>query len=163
MTETLDAALPRDVQQHAEAILQTACERDLPLATAESCTGGLLAAVLTDISGCSHIFECGFAVYSDKAKCDLLGLDPALVDARGAVSREVAIAMAGGALDGSQAAIALAITGFAGPPSHAESGEEGLVHFACTRKGTAWRTARSASVPSGVTACVSRCCASRRR
>lgn len=134
MTQALDGALPRDIQRHAEKILQSACARDLPLATAESCTGGLLAALLTDISGCSHIFECGFVVYSDKAKCDLLGLDPALVDERGAVSREVAVAMARGALRGSQAEVALAITGFAGPPSGDDSGEEGLVHFACARK-----------------------------
>jgi nicotinamide-nucleotide amidase len=135
MTETLDPVLPAEVQRRAEEILQIACDRELPLATAESCTGGLLAALLTDVQGSSHIFERGFVVYSNKAKCDLLGLKRAQVDDCGAVSEPVAIAMAEGALARSDAAVALAITGYAGPPGKDEDGEEGLVHFACARRG----------------------------
>jgi len=134
MTQTLDGALPTELQEHAEQILKTACEREKPLATAESCTGGLLAALLTDIPGCSHIFERGFVVYSDGAKCDLLGIGREKVDNCGAVSREVAIAMAEGAIRHSEAEIALSITGFAGPPGSDEEGEEGLVHFGCARR-----------------------------
>jgi len=134
MTQTLDNALPTDLQHKAEEVLKTACERELPLATAESCTGGLLAALLTDIPGCSHIFERGFVVYSDAAKCDLLGIGREKVDNCGAVSREVAIAMAEGAIRRSDAQIALSITGFAGPPGSDEEGEEGLVHFGCARR-----------------------------
>lgn len=137
MTETLDAALPPDLQARAEEILQAACEAEAPLATAESCTGGLLAALLTDIPGCSHIFERGFVSYSDQAKCDLLDIDRAKVEGCGAVSREVALAMAEGGMRRSEASITLAVTGFAGPPGKDDDGEEGLVHFACARKGGA--------------------------
>lgn len=139
MTETLDPVLPPDVQRRAEEILAFASDHDAALATAESCTGGLLAALLTDIPGCSHIFERGFVAYSDQAKCDLLGVDRAKVEDCGAVSREVAIAMAEGAMRRSEAAVALAITGFAGPPGRGEEGEEGLVHFACSREGSETR------------------------
>jgi nicotinamide-nucleotide amidase len=135
MAETLDAALPREVQDKACRVLQLACDTDSPIVTAESCTGGLLAALLTDVPGLSHIFECGFVVYSDEAKCDLLGIERDKVESCGAVSKEVALAMAQGALRRSDAAIAIAITGFAGPPGDDEDGEEGLVHFACARKG----------------------------
>ena len=134
MTETLDTPLPKDLQTRAEEVLKTACDREAAIATAESCTGGLLAALLTDIPGCSHIFERGFVVYSDGAKCDLLGIDRAKVDNCGAVSRDVAIAMAEGAMRRSEAAVALSITGYAGPPARGDDGEEGLVHFACARE-----------------------------
>jgi len=133
MDQKLEVAPPEGLEDHARRILQRACERGAPIATAESCTGGLLGALLTDIEGCSHIFERGFIVYSDQAKCDLLGIERERVDNCGAVSEEVAIAMAEGALRRSEAAIALAITGFAGPPGDDEEGEEGLVHFACAR------------------------------
>ena len=135
MTETLDTPLPRDLQTRAEEVLKTACDREAAIATAESCTGGLLAALLTDIPGCSHIFERGFVVYSDAAKCDLLGIERAKVDNCGAVSRDVAIAMAEGAMRRSDAAVAVAITGYAGPPARGDDGEEGLVHLACAREG----------------------------
>lgn len=132
MAETLDPALPPEVQQRAEEVLASASNKGLSLATAESCTGGLLAALLTDIPGLSHVFERGFVVYSEDAKCDVLGVAREKVDSCGAVSREVALEMAQGALRRSRADIALAITGFAGP---AEDGdEEGLVHFACARR-----------------------------
>ncbi len=132
MGETLKPILPPEVEHEARDVLKSACAAKVPLATAESCTGGLLSALLTDIEGCSHIFERGFVVYSDDAKCDLLGIRRQLVEDCGAVSRDVAIAMADGALSRSRAKLAIAITGFAGPT---KDGEEGLVHFACRREG----------------------------
>ena len=131
MAETLDPILPEDLSRKARAVLDLACERDLPLITAESCTGGLLAALLTDVPGCSHIFERGFVAYSDDAKCDLLLVDRGQIERCGAVSREVAEAMAKGALARSGKGIGVAITGFAGPGG--DDDEEGLVHFACGR------------------------------
>ena len=131
MAETLDPILPEDLSRKARAVLDLACERDLPLITAESCTGGLLAALLTDVPGCSHIFERGFVAYSDDAKCDLLLVDRGQIERCGAVSREVAEAMAKGALARSGKGIGVAITGFAGPGG--DNDEEGLVHFACGR------------------------------
>ena len=132
MAETLDPALPTEVQERADKVLELACDKDFKLATAESCTGGLLAALLTDVPGCSHAFERGFVVYSKEAKCDLLGLDRAMIDNCGAVSKPVAVAMAQGALRRSEADLALSITGFAGPGKSDD--EEGLVHFACARR-----------------------------
>ena len=131
--ETLDAALPASIEKQACAVLDLAHERELTLATAESCTGGLLAALLTDVRGRGHVFERGFVTYSDQAKCDLLGIARELVDDCGAVSREVALAMADGALRRSRADLAVSITGFAGPGDDGD--EEGLVHFACARRG----------------------------
>lgn len=125
--------LPQDVEDSARALLRSMDDRALMVATAESCTGGLLCALLTDIEGCSHAFDRGFVVYSPEAKMDMLGIDRALLDGPGPVSREVALAMAHGAIAHSRADIALAITGNAGP---AEPGEEaGLVHIACMRRG----------------------------
>ena len=131
MAETLDPILPEDLSRKARAVLDLACDRELPLITAESCTGGLLAALLTDVPGCSHIFERGFVAYSDDAKCDLLLVDRGQIERCGAVSREVAEAMAKGALARSGKGIGVAITGFAGPGG--DNDEEGLVHFACGR------------------------------
>ena len=131
MAETLDPILPEDLSRKARAVLDLACDRELPLNTAESCTGGLLAALLTDVPGCSHIFERGFVAYSDDAKCDLLLVDRGQIERCGAVSREVAEAMAKGALARSGKGIGVAITGFAGPGGDYD--EEGLVHFACGR------------------------------
>jgi len=133
MAETLDPALPPEIQQCADKVLEIACDKELMLATAESCTGGLLAALLTDVPGCSHAFERGFVVYSNEAKCDLLGIAREKVESCGAVSKDVALEMAHGALRRSKADVALSITGFAGPGG--EDDEEGLVHFACARRG----------------------------
>lgn len=135
MPETLDAALPKEIQDTACRVLQLACDTGSPIVTAESCTGGLLAALLTDVPGLSHIFECGFVVYSDDAKCGLLGIERDEVESCGAVSREIALAMAHGALLRSNAAVAVSITGFAGPPGDGDEGQEGLVHFAYARRG----------------------------
>jgi nicotinamide-nucleotide amidase len=131
--ETLEDALPKRVQDRAEEVLEKAHACELRIATAESCTGGLLAAVLTDISGRGHVFERGFVTYSEQAKCDLLGVDRGLIDEHGAVSRPVAEAMAAGALARSSADVAVSVTGFAGPGD--DDDEEGLVHFGCARKG----------------------------
>jgi nicotinamide-nucleotide amidase len=129
VTETLEHVLPEKIEALAHEVLAAAEKSNRTLATAESCTGGLLAALLTDIEGLSHVFERGFVTYSDQAKCDLLGIERRLVDDCGAVSRDVAIAMARGARNRSEADVAVSITGFAGPGGDGD--EEGLVHFAC--------------------------------
>ncbi|HEU0067363.1 MAG TPA: CinA family protein [Sphingomonas sp.] len=135
MTETLSPILPDAIEHRARAVLERACARDLSIATAESCTGGLLASLLTDVEGASHAFDRGFVVYSEAAKCALLGVAQAQIDRCGAVSRDVAEAMALGALKASDAQVALAITGFAG--AGAPGDEAGLVHFACASGGDA--------------------------
>lgn len=108
------------------------CDLKLTVATAESCTGGMLAALLTDIEGASHGFERGFVTYSEQSKAELLGIGPDLVKKNEAVSEAVARAMAEGALSRSRADIALGVTGFAGP---AGDHEQGLVHMALARRG----------------------------
>ncbi len=129
-TETLSPVLPNDVEEATRRLLEKACEREISFATAESCTGGMLASLLTDVQGVAHSFDRGFVTYSEASKTDMLGVPAELIEAEGAVSRAVAIAMAEGALERSDANIALAITGFA------DKGEEpGLVHFACARGG----------------------------
>jgi nicotinamide-nucleotide amidase len=133
VTETLSRGLPRQLDHDIARVLRVVCAKGLRLATAESCTGGLLASVLTDVEGCSHAFDCGFVVYSDSAKSCMLGVPAHLLDCEGAVSKAAAIAMAEGALDRSDADIAVALTGFAGPAG--PDGEEGLVHFAAATKG----------------------------
>jgi len=132
MAETLDPALPTSVQDRADKVLQLACDKELMLATAESCTGGLLAALLTDVPGCSHAFERGFVVYTHEAKAQMLDIELERIEELGAVSKEIAIDMAHGALRRSEADVVLSITGFAGPGKAGE--EEGLVHFACARR-----------------------------
>ena len=111
----------------AREIMAELAERKLTLATAESCTGGLLASVFTDLEGVSHAFEAGFVVYSDEAKHLLLGIAPTYIDEHGAVSAPVAQAMASQALARSNAAVAVAVTGFAGP---GDGREEGCVFIA---------------------------------
>ncbi|MGJ0395603.1 MAG: CinA family protein [Methylocystis sp.] len=121
----------------AKTLLDAARAKGLRLATAESCTGGLVAAALTDISGASDVFERGFVTYSNEAKRDMLGVPWPLIEAHGAVSAEVARAMALGALDRSLADIAVAVTGVAGPGGGSADKPVGLVHFACARRGGA--------------------------
>jgi len=133
MKDSTGKSLPPDLTDRAESVLSLASDGNLTVATAESCTGGLLSALLTDISGLGHVFERGIVAYSEEAKCDLLNIDPARVAECGAVSQEIAVAMVKGALERSPADIALAITGFAGPTGEDE--EEGLVHLACARRG----------------------------
>lgn len=156
-TETLSPVLPDEIEQAAREVLTRACEAQLMLATAESCTGGMLASLLTDVQGVSSVFERGFVVYSEDAKCELLHIARDTVDRCGAVSRDVALAMADGALAASHADIALSITGFAGPGGPDD--EPGLVHFGCARKerDTAHREAHFGDIGRGPTriACLS--------
>jgi nicotinamide-nucleotide amidase len=132
MTELLDA-VPDDIEDAARRVLELACKGEKTIATAESCTGGLLASLLTDVEGASHAFDRGFVVYTDDAKCDLLRVHRSTLDHCGAVSEETARQMALGALDRSQADVAVSITGFAGPG--APEDEAGLVHFGCAVRG----------------------------
>ena len=128
MSEIHSRALPIDVETLVEAVLRAADARGLRLATAESCTGGLVASVLTDVEGRSHVFERGYVVYTADAKIEELAVPPRLLAEHGAVSESVARAMAEGALRTSGAGLALAVTGFAGPAGPDD--EAGLVHFA---------------------------------
>jgi nicotinamide-nucleotide amidase len=125
---------PDHLDRRAASALKAAEARGFSIATAESCTGGLVSALLTDVDGLSHVFERGFVVYAEQAKVDLLGLAPQKLKQEGAVSRWAARAMAQGALAQSDADVAVAITGYAGPGD----GEEGLVHIAVARKGSAF-------------------------
>jgi nicotinamide-nucleotide amidase len=109
----------------------------LMLATAESCTGGWLAKVITDIPGSSCWFDRGFVTYSNAAKQDMLGVSAATIAAYGAVSEEVALEMARGVLEHSLAGVALAVTGIAGPAGGTEDKPVGTVCFAWARKGRA--------------------------
>jgi nicotinamide-nucleotide amidase len=131
LAEALDPILPDRIDMLAHRVLGEAHVRGLRLAAAESCTGGLLASLLTDIPGASHVFDRGFVVYTDEAKAQMLGVNRALLREHGAVSEAVSIAMAEGAVERSQAEIAAAITGWAegGPGQPA-----GLVHFAAARR-----------------------------
>lgn len=133
MSETLEPALPAELDRLAERAMRNLCDKGLTVATVESCTGGLLASLLTDIEGCGHGFDRGFVTYTAAAKEQLLGLSPDLVDHNDAVSAAVARAMAEGALSRCQADIILSVTGFAGPPGDGK--EEGLVFMACATRG----------------------------
>ncbi|WP_075214733.1 CinA family protein [Mongoliimonas terrestris] len=133
MTETLSSVLPDRVERATRDVLQAACAQSLTLATAESCTGGLIASLLTDVEGCSHAFAVGFVVYTEEAKIALVGVPADLIEAEGVVSKAVAVAMAEGALAHSRADIAISTTGFAGAAGDGD--EAGLVHFACARRG----------------------------
>jgi nicotinamide-nucleotide amidase len=124
----------RKLIREAKDVLDFCTSGGLLLATAESCTGGLVAAVLTSIPGCSSAFERGFVTYSNDAKIEMLGVPAALIEAHGAVSEPVARAMAEGALARSKADIAVSVTGIAGPDGGSEEKPVGLVHFACARR-----------------------------
>ncbi len=119
----------------ALALLELLRIRRLKLATAESCTGGLVAALLTEIPGSSDVFERGFVTYSNAAKIQMIGVDAALIAAHGAVSREVALAMATGAIAHSLADVSVAVTGVAGPGGINAAKPIGLVYVAVARKG----------------------------
>jgi nicotinamide-nucleotide amidase len=119
----------------AEALLGAARGRGLKIATAESCTGGLIAALLTEIAGSSDVFERGFVTYSNDAKRELLGVPEELLTTHGAVSAPVARALAHGALRRARADIAVAVTGIAGPGGGTAEKPVGLVHIAVARGG----------------------------
>jgi nicotinamide-nucleotide amidase len=132
LSETLEPALPDHLDEQAERLMHRLCDAGLTIATAESCTGGMLAALLTDIEGAGHGFDRGFVTYTNEAKHELLDIDRDVLEQNDAVSEPAARAMAEGALVRSKAAIAVAVTGFAGPG--APDQEEGLVHFALARR-----------------------------
>jgi nicotinamide-nucleotide amidase len=115
----------------ATATLDALRARGWMAATAESCTGGLIAGALTSIGGSSDVVDRGFVTYSNAAKTDMLGVAAALIETRGAVSADVAAAMAEGALARSRAAIAIAVTGIAGPGGGSAEKPVGLVWFGC--------------------------------
>jgi nicotinamide-nucleotide amidase len=117
----------------AAALLDACRARGEFIATAESCTGGLVAATLTAIPGSSDVFERGFVTYSNAAKSEMLGVPVWLIERHGAVSEDVARAMVGGALTHSRATIAVAVTGIAGPGGGTTEKPIGLVHFAAAR------------------------------
>jgi len=119
----------------ARALLDLCRARKLTIATAESCTGGLVAATLTEIPGSSDVFERGFVTYSDAAKAAMLGVPTLVLQRFGAVSRETAEAMAQGALAHSPADLAVSITGIAGPGGGSPGKPVGLVHFAAVARG----------------------------
>ena len=118
----------------AKHLLDVCRSRGLRIATAESCTGGLVAGVLTEIAGASDVIERGFVVYSNAAKESMLGVPASTLKRYGAVSAETAIAMAAGALKHSEADIAVSITGIAGPGGGTKQKPVGLVHFAAARR-----------------------------
>lgn len=125
------------IQRAAAEVFEAAKTRGLTLATAESCTGGLIAAVITAIPGASAVLECGFVTYSNAAKTEMLGVPAELIECKGAVSQEVALAMVDGALKHSRADLAVAVTGIAGPGGGSEAKPVGLVHIAAARRGGA--------------------------
>jgi nicotinamide-nucleotide amidase len=124
-------------QAAAMALLDLCKAKKLMIATAESCTGGLVAGALTDIAGSSAVVERGFVTYTDEAKQQMLGVPLDTVRQHGAVSRETAEAMAKGALRHSPADLAVSITGIAGPGGGSATKPVGLVHFAAASRGGA--------------------------
>lgn len=125
--------------QRATDVLAAARARGLKIATAESCTGGLIAGLLTEIAGASDVFERGFVTYSNLAKEQLLGVPASLIRQHGAVSESVARAMAEGAIRNSTAQMAIAVTGIAGPGGGSDEKPVGLVHIAVALAGEATR------------------------
>ena len=119
----------------AEQIIADYSKRGWMIATAESCTGGMVAAALTDIAGSSAVLDRGFVTYSNAAKTELLGVDAVTLQSQGAVSAVTAKHMALGALTHSHANVAVAVTGIAGPGGGTPEKPVGLVHFACAVKG----------------------------
>lgn len=118
------------LKRQARLVLQRYRRREIKIVTAESCTGGLLSALLTEISGSSEVFERGYVTYSDESKTKLLGVSSRLLKKYGAVSKQVVTAMAEGALKYSRADIAVAITGIAGPGGGSAEKPVGLVYVA---------------------------------
>lgn len=119
----------------AESLLAAARASGVKLATAESCTGGLIAATLTAIAGSSDVVDRGFVTYSNEAKTDMLGVPMGLIDAVGAVSEPVARLMAQGALSRSRAHIAVSVTGVAGPGGGSANKPVGTVYFGVAQRG----------------------------
>ena len=116
-------------------LLELSRRANLKIATAESCTGGLIAGCMTEIAGSSDVVERGFVTYSNEAKIEMLGVPKMLITLHGAVSEQVARAMAEGALARSLADITISVTGVAGPGGGTKAKPVGLVHFACAGRG----------------------------
>ena len=129
-----------DLRALAENVLSRCRARGMMLATAESCTGGMIAGALTEIAGSSDVVERGFVTYSNAAKTELLGVKASLIDAHGAVSSEVAAAMAEGALAHAPVDLAVSVTGIAGPGGATPGKPVGLVWFGLARRGKPVRT-----------------------
>lgn len=125
---------PDDIEAQAGRLIATFSERGLMVATAESCTGGLISGVLTEIPGSSSVVDRGFVTYSNDAKIQMLGVDTATLEVHGAVSRQTAIEMVRGALSHSKADMAVAVTGVAGPGGGSEDKPVGLVHLAAASR-----------------------------
>jgi nicotinamide-nucleotide amidase len=121
--------------KEAGALIREFAGKGLRIATAESCTGGLIAASLTDIPGSSDVFERGFVTYSNESKTELLGIPASLIAEHGAVSEQVARAMSAGALAHSPADVAIAVTGIAGPGGGTAEKPVGLVYVAAAQRG----------------------------
>lgn len=132
---------PPDLIEEARRLAERLCSQRVTVATAESCTGGLLSALLTEIPGSSAFFTHGFVTYANEAKTSLLGVDPVLIGIHGAVSEPVARAMAEGALQAANSALALAITGIAGPGGGTKQKPVGTVHMALAVRNGATRHA----------------------
>ena len=126
---------PDDIDRLARKVVEAATARGRAIATAESCTGGLVSGALTAVAGSSAVVERGFVTYSNAAKAELLGVPAELIDRHGAVSDPVARAMAEGALVHSAAAVSVAVTGIAGPGGGSPDKPVGLVHFAAAGPG----------------------------
>ncbi len=118
----------------AERLLSACRSQGLKIVTAESCTGGLIAALFTEIAGSSDVFERGFVTYSNEAKMQLIDVQAETLEKFGAVSKDVAQEMAQGALSNSLAHLSIAVTGIAGPGGGSAEKQVGLVHIASTRK-----------------------------
>jgi nicotinamide-nucleotide amidase len=136
------ARIDRETSLLAREALDACRDGGLLVATVESCTGGLVAAALTDVAGSSAVVERGLVTYSNRAKTDLAGVPEAMVARHGAVSEQVARAMAEGALARSPADIAVSVTGIAGPDGGSAEKPVGLVHLACARRGFPTQHAR---------------------
>ncbi|MCC0057979.1 MAG: CinA family protein [Hyphomicrobiaceae bacterium] len=131
---TTGAEVPEALTVLAAEVLEAARARGDLIATAESCTGGLVAAALTSVPGSSDVFDRGFVTYRNTAKSQMLGVPFWLIEKHGAVSEDVARSMAGGALTHSDATVAVAVTGVAGPGGGSAEKPVGLVHFAAGRR-----------------------------
>lgn len=125
--------LADEIATKAKFIVDALISKNIKLATAESCTGGLVSAYLTNIAGSSAMFERGFVTYSNQAKIDLLEVPQIYIEKFGAVSKETAIAMAEGALKKSESDIAISVTGIAGPTADASNKPLGSVYFAIAK------------------------------
>jgi nicotinamide-nucleotide amidase len=125
----------KELVERTETLLNLCKQKKLTLATAESCTGGMLAAVITEIPGSSMVLDRGFVTYTNEAKQQMLGVTPNTIEVYGAVSKECAEEMAKGALAHAQTSLAISITGIAGPTGAVPGKPIGLVHFSAASRG----------------------------